>query len=295
MLDARRALAKEGGAVAGRVRHPATSWDDRSVPSRLDFHHTDFTPETLAAHRQLSVSVCIPARNEAATIGSIVRSVRRHFSAEAGGVDLVDEIVVVDDGSSDMTAEIAQTAGAKVVQVSSGGGGKGEAMQIAIQSSSGDLIVFLDGDVDPFPPHFVSGLLGPVLTEDAALVKATYSRPLNGVPDEGGRVNELVARPIISLLYPELMGIRQPLAGETAAPRTVLEKVRLAPAYGVELALLIDVASMFGPASIAQVELGERVHRNRPLAELRPLATDVLRVALERRDSYKHRPPPTQD
>jgi glucosyl-3-phosphoglycerate synthase len=155
-------------------------------------------------------------------------------------------------------------------------------MQFAIQSSSGDLIVFLDGDVEPFPHHFVTGLLGPVLTKDFALVKATYSRPLNGIPGEGGRVNELVARPVISLLFPELSGIRQPLAGETAAPRTVLEKVRLAPAYGVELALLIDVSAMFGAASIAQVELGERVHRNRPIAELTPQATEVLRVALDR-------------
>jgi glucosyl-3-phosphoglycerate synthase len=252
------------------------------VPSGLTFHHTDFSPETLAAGRQLSVSVCIPARNEAATIGAIVQSVRTHFSAQAGGVDLVDEIVVVDDGSTDQTAEIADRAGATVVQVI-GGGGKGEAMRYALQSSTGDVVVFLDGDVEPFPSHFVTGLLGPVLTDDFALVKATYSRPLNGVPGEGGRVNELVARPIISLLYPELSGVRQPLAGETAAPRTVLEKVRLAPAYGVELALLIDVASMFGAASIAQVEMGERVHRNRPLSELTPQAADVLRVALERR------------
>jgi glucosyl-3-phosphoglycerate synthase len=227
------------------------------------------------------VSVCIPARNESATIGPIVRSVRTHFCAQAGGVDLVDEIVVVDDGSSDSTADVASEAGATVVQTK-GGGGKGEAMQFAIQSSSGDLIVFLDGDVEPFPHHFVTGLLGPVLTEDFALVKATYSRPLNGIPGEGGRVNELVARPVISLLFPELSGIRQPLAGETAAPRTVLEKVRLAPAYGVELALLIDVSAMFGAASIAQVELGERVHRNRPIAELTPQATEVLRVALDR-------------
>ena len=280
------------------------------MPSRLDFHHSEFAPESLAAGRQLSVSVCIPARNEAATIGSIVRTVRSHFSADAGGVDLVDEVVVVDDGSSDRTAEVASRAGASVVRTPGGEGGdggkggegaeggkaceggegakrtkggKGEAMDLALRSSSGDVVVFLDGDVDPFPPHFVTGLLGPVLTEDVALVKASYSRPLNGVPGEGGRVNELVARPVIALLYPELSAIRQPLAGETAAPRTVLEKVRLARAYGVELALLIDVASMFGAGSIAQVELGERVHRNRPLTELGPQATDVLRVALERR------------
>ena len=266
------------------VIEPQVPWDDREeVMSRLTFHHTDFAPETLALGRQLSVSVCIPARDEAATIGSIVESVRTHFCARAGGVDLVDEVVVVDDGSSDETAEVAADAGATVVQKRGAAAGKGEAMQLAVQSSTGDVIVFLDGDVDPFPPHFVTGLLGPVLTGDFALVKATYGRPLNGVPGEGGRVNELVARPVISLLYPELAGVRQPLAGETAAPRTVLEKVRLAPQYGVELALLIDVASMFGANSIAQVELGERVHRNRPLAELAPQATQVLRVALERR------------
>jgi glucosyl-3-phosphoglycerate synthase len=251
------------------------------VPPGPTFRHTDFAPQALSAGRQLSVSVCIPARNESATIGPIVESVRTHFCAEAGGFDLVDEIVVVDDGSTDATADIASEAGATVV-ASKGGGGKGEAMQLAVQSTSGDLIVFLDGDVERFPHHFVTGLLGPLLTGDFALVKATYSRPLNGIAGEGGRVNELVARPIISLLYPELAGIRQPLAGETAAPRTVLEKMRLAPAYGVELALLIDVAAMFGAASIAQVELGERVHRNRPIAELTPQATQVLRVALER-------------
>jgi glucosyl-3-phosphoglycerate synthase len=102
------------------------------------------------------------------------------------------------------------------------------------------------------------------------------------VPGEGGRVNELVARPIISLLFPDLKNVRQPLAGETAVPRTALDKVQLAPAYGVEIALLIDVASVFGAQSIAQVDLGVRSHRNRPLAELGRQASDVLRVALER-------------
>jgi len=252
------------------------------MPRRV-FNHSEFEPADLAASRRRSVSVCIPARNEEATVGSIVRSVRSHFMADAGGVDLVDEIVVVDDGSSDRTAEVAERSGAKVEQIRGSSGGKGEAMNLAVEASTGDLIVFLDGDVDPFPPHFVPGLLGPVLTdEDTALVKATYLRPLNGVPGEGGRVNELVARPVISLLFPELSEVRQPLAGETAVPRTVLDKVQLAPAYGVEIALLTDVASLFGARSIAQVDLGVRTHRNRPLAELRRQATDVMRVALER-------------
>lgn len=253
------------------------------VSNRRVYNHREFDPGRLAAGRRRSVSVCIPARNEEGTVGTIVRTVRNRFMASGGGFDLVDEIVVVDDGSSDDTAEVAETAGATVARIVGSRGGKGEAMRLAVQASTGDLIVFLDGDVDPFPPHFVPGLLGPVLTdEDVALVKAFYLRPLNGMPGEGGRVNELVARPVISLLFPDLSHVRQPLAGETAIPRTVLDKVQLAPAYGVEIALLIDVASLFGAQSIAQVDLDVRTHRNRPLAELRVLSSDVLRVALER-------------
>jgi glucosyl-3-phosphoglycerate synthase len=265
------------------------------VKPRRTFDHSEFAPAALAGRRQRSVSVCIPARNEEPTIGPIVGSVRSHFMACGGGVDLVDEIVVIDDRSSDRTHEVATRAGARVVRPATGDGGKGEAMQLGVRSTSGDIVVFLDGDVDPFPPHFVSGLLGPLLSdEDICLVKASYVRPLGGVPGEGGRVNELVARPIITLLFPELAMVRQPLAGETAAPRTVLEKLRLAPAYGVEIALLIDVASLFGPTSIAQVELGLRSHRNRPLSELRPQATDVMRAALERSNLNVGSPPDTQ-
>jgi glucosyl-3-phosphoglycerate synthase len=251
------------------------------MPNRT-FHHSDFDPVSLAAIRERSVSVCIPARNEASTIGAIVETVVRRFTSKAGGIDLVDEVVVVDDGSTDDTARVAENAGATVVKGRGDSGGKGGAMKTALQASSGEVVVFLDGDVDPFPEHFVTGLVGPLLVTDAALVKATYVRPLNGVPGEGGRVNELAARPIISLLHPELAGILQPLAGETAAPRTVLDKVKLASGYGVEIGLLIDVSTLFGAEAIVQVDLGVRSHRNRPLAELRPQAVDVLRVALDR-------------
>lgn len=250
------------------------------MASRI-YDHSEFAAETLAANRERSVSVCIPALNEEATIGVIVGSVLRNFSAAHGGVDLVDEVIVVDDGSEDHTSQVARAAGARVVS-SEGAHGKGEAMRLATESSAGDVLVFLDGDVDPFPAHFVSGLLGPLLVGGAAMVKATYTRPWNGIAGEGGRVNELVARPVISLLYPELEEIRQPLAGETAVTRAVLDKVRLASGYGVEIALLIDVAAMFGAGSIAQVDVGTRAHRNRPLGELRPLATEVMRIALER-------------
>jgi glucosyl-3-phosphoglycerate synthase len=255
------------------------------------FHHSEFAPRSLAAHRERSVSVCIPARNEEKTIGSIVGSVLRNFGAGHGGAELVDEVVVVDDGSADSTAAIAEAAGAKVVRIGGTGRGKGEAMTVAVESSFGDVVLFLDGDVEPFPPHFVTGLLGPALTMDAGLVKPSYMRPLNGVPNEGGRVNELAARPIISLLFPELADIRQPLAGETVAPRAVLEKVRFASGYGVEMGLLLDVAGLFGPGSIAQVELGVRSHRNRPLAELGAQATEVLREALERSGKLRDKDP----
>ena len=159
---------------------------------------------------------------------------------------------------------------------------------LGVEESDAELLVFLDADVTNFGPHFVTGLLGPLLTDpgphqpDVALVKGFYERPLHGEPAGGGRVTELVARPVIDLLFPHLSGVRQPLAGETAAPRTVLDKTGLAPGYGVELGLLIDVAERFGVEQVVQVDLGVRVHRNRPLSELRPQATDVLRAALGR-------------
>jgi glucosyl-3-phosphoglycerate synthase len=230
-----------------------------------------------------SVAVCIPARNEAATVGPIVDHIVTALTDRAGGAPLVDDVVVVDDGSDDGTADLAQAAGARVIRSGARGGGKGQAMRAALIATDADLLAFVDADVTNFGPHFVTGLLGPLLGDDSvALVKGYYRRPLHGAPDGGGRVTELMARPVIDLLFPHLASIEQPLAGETAAPRWVLEKCGLADGYAVELALLIDVASLCGVASIAQVDLGTRVHRNRPLAELRPQATDILRVALER-------------
>jgi len=248
------------------------------------FHHSDFdTPGLAAARRGRAVSVCLPARDEQATVSAIVTSVRRALVAEAGGVDLVDEVLVVDDGSTDATARVAEAAGARVITAGRCGGGKGQALQVALSEARGDLLVFLDADVENFNAHFVTGLLGPLLTDDdVALVKGFYERPVDGAASGGGRVTELVARPVIDLLFPSLGGIRQPLAGETAAPRSVLEKTGLDPDYGIELGLLVDVADRFGADAVAQVDLGVRIHRNRPLAELRHEATDVLRAALIR-------------
>ena len=248
------------------------------------FDHRGADAEALAAAKAgRRVSVCLPARDEAATIGPIVRTIVGELTRAGGGAGLVDEVLVVDDQSSDATARAAGDAGARVVRTHRGSAGKGGAMRTALDETDGDLVVFVDADIEGFEAHFVTGLLLPLLAhEDVALVKGFYDRPLDGRPGEGGRVTELVARPLLEVLFPELRDIRQPLAGETAAPRAVLDKVELADGYGVEIGVLIDVADRFGTTSIAQVDLGTRVHRNRPLRELRPQATDVLRTALAR-------------
>ncbi|MGH9109290.1 MAG: glucosyl-3-phosphoglycerate synthase [Acidimicrobiales bacterium] len=247
------------------------------------FHHTQFPIDALlAAKAGRSVTVCVPARDEETTVAGVVDAVRRSHLGVAGGSGLVDEVLVVDDGSADSTADVASAAGARVVRLARSGG-KGTAMGAGLAAAEGDFLVYLDADVENTTGSFVSGLLGPLLAEDdVALVKAFYERPLGGAPSGGGRVTELTARPVIELLFPELAAVRQPLAGETAAPRWALEKLDLEPGYGVELGLLIDVAVRFGVPSIAQVDLGTRAHRNRSLDELRPQAVEVLRAGLAR-------------
>jgi glucosyl-3-phosphoglycerate synthase len=271
----------------GRTGSPRVEGDVRYPHSHFD---ADALADAKGDHR---ISVCIPAHNEAPTVRAIVHSIVSTLTDQGGGPPLVDDVLVVDDGSTDGTGELALQAGARVVGASldgsSGAGGKGQAMAAALERTDGDLIVYVDADVTNFGPHFVTGLLGPLLLDPSvALVKGFYERPLNGLPDGGGRVTELVAKPLIDLLFPMLSGIVQPLAGETAAPRAVLEKCGLADGYAVELALLIDVATNFGPNNIAQVDLGIRAHRNRPLSELRPQATDILRAALERANLSPH-------
>jgi glucosyl-3-phosphoglycerate synthase len=274
---------------SGDHQKPAGPAPGAAAPDDRCYPHTGFDAASLAEMKGARrISVCIPARNEAATVGVIVATIVNALTAVAGGVPLVDEVLVVDDGSTDGTGELARDAGARVVPAEPAitgptPGSKGQAMRTAVHMTDGDLIAFVDADVTNFGPHFVTGLLGPLLIDDAtSLVKGYYRRPLHGAPDGGGRVTELVAKPIIELLFPDLAGILQPLAGETAAPRSVLEKCGLADGYQVELALLIDVAADFGAETIAQVDLGVRAHRNRPLSELRPQATDILRTALAR-------------
>lgn len=225
--------------------------------------------------RHPRVSVVLPARDEAATVGPIVACIRREMSA------LVDEVLVVDDGSTDATAQVAKEAGARVVTTE--GRGKGEAMWRGAWEAEGDLLVYCDADVRNFSAAFVAGLLAPLLDgDDVALVKGYYRRAYEGRPGEGGRVTELLARPALQVLFPELAEVLQPLGGECAAPRLVLEQVPFVRGWGVDIALVLDVATGWGAGSIAQVDLGERVHRNRPLHELRPQAEAVLRTTLAR-------------
>jgi glucosyl-3-phosphoglycerate synthase len=254
---------------------------------RRCFDHRDFPAARLvAAKRGRRVSVCLPARDEAATIGATVRTIREALMLRH---PVVDELVVIDDGSTDGTSLEAASAGARVESATSilpeygTEHGKGQAMWRAVHVTSGDVMVFCDADVTGFEPGFVLGLLGPLLTwDDVTFVKGCYERPLHGRPGEGGRVTELMARPVISVFFPHLAGIAQPLAGECAARRDVLEAVPFVGGYGVDLGLLIDVADRFGPDGIVECDLGERVHRNRPLAELGVQALAILQLALAR-------------
>lgn len=253
------------------------------------FHHAHFAPADLvAAKAGRRVSVCLPARDEAETVGPIVAAVRE---ALVEAVALVDEILVLDDHSADTTAKAAATAGARVVaagDVAPEFGdepGKGQALWKTVLVSQGDLIVWCDADVRDFDPAFVTGLLGPLLTEpDLAFVKGYYERPETGGQPGGGRVTELLARPALALLHPTLAAMVQPLSGEYAARRSLVEALPFVEGYGVDIGLLLDAEAAVGIRGLAQVDLGERRHRNRSLAELSVQATEVLHTILDRAD-----------
>lgn len=241
---------------------------------------TNAVRASTAAHRPATetVAVCVPARNEASTIGNVVRVVR-----DLRQLGIVEEVVVIDDGSTDATGAVAAAMGASVVACV-GGPGKGQALRTAVEATDADILVFLDADVANFAPHFVTQLIAPFHDDPTVqLVKAAYRRPLDGRADEGGRVTELLARPLLRRFFPELADVvRQPLAGECAVRRHALDEIRLEDGYGIEIGLLIDIYRRFGPAALAQADLGERVHRNRPLRDLRPHCDDVLGAVLAR-------------
>jgi glucosyl-3-phosphoglycerate synthase len=236
--------------------------------------------------RDVSVSLVLPARNEAQTVRGVVDS----GMALAG--QLVDEIVVLDGGSTDGTAELAVAAGATVHQDSEilphvgPALGKGDALWRSLAVTSGDIVAFVDTDIRNPDPRFVWGIIAPLLLDDAiGFVKGFYDRPLDDQGGGGGRVTELVARPLLSLLFPDLAGFVQPLAGEYAARREVAESLPFVRGYGVDIGLLIDVAERFGRDTMAQVDLDIRVDRNRPLDELSPQAMAIIQTVLRRAGS----------
>lgn len=240
--------------------------------------------ELAAAKAGRTISVVLPALNEEDTIESVIDSI----SPLLGG--LVDELIVLDSGSIDDTEIRAIAAGARVVTREQAlpditpRPGKGEVLWRSLAATSGNIVVFVDSDlIDPHP-MFVPRLVGPLLTEDGIhLVKSFYRRPLNGEgATGGGRVTELVARPLLAALRPELGSVLQPLGGEYAATRELLMSVPFAPGYGVEIGLLIDTYDRLGLDAIAQVNLGVRAHRNRPLAELGPMSRQVVATLLSR-------------
>ncbi|GAA2868982.1 glucosyl-3-phosphoglycerate synthase [Streptosporangium fragile] len=243
-------------------------------------------PELVAAKGETTVSVVLPARDEEETVGEIVAAIRRDL-VEA--VPLVDEVVVIDSRSVDETAVRAARAGATVIAQDEilpdlkPLEGKGEALWKSLAVTSGDLLVFVDADLREFRTSFVTGLLGPLLADPGvAYVKGCYDRPLRDMPGGGGRVTELVARPLLNLHWPMLAGFVQPLAGEYAGRRSVLERIPFVGGYGVEIAMLIDLLDLAGLDALAQVDLGRRVHSHQSTEALGAMAAQILQAVWSR-------------
>jgi glucosyl-3-phosphoglycerate synthase len=273
--------------VTGRALLPqARRWFSQATVQRVPW----IAEQLIAAKQGRTVSVVLPALNEQATVGALVEALR----PLVGG--LIDELVVMDSGSTDCTAEVARKAGARVVQRTdvlpevAPWPGKGEVLWRSLAATSGDVLVFIDSDLIDFDAGFIPALLGPVLlrrgSKRVALVKGFYRRPLRVESAEvgtgGGRVTELLARPLLNALRPELAGVVQPLGGEYAATREFLESVPFAAGYGVEIGLLLDAHTRYGLDGLAQVNLGVRKHRNRSLLELGVMSRQILGAALPR-------------
>ncbi|MFD7337118.1 glucosyl-3-phosphoglycerate synthase [Streptomyces violascens] len=264
--------------------------------SRRSWSASERPIERILAAKQrtgTTVSVVLPALDEEATVGDIVAAIRRELMTDA--VPLVDELVVIDSGSGDRTAEVAAKAGARVVHRDAilpripALPGKGEVLWRSLLVTSGDIVCFIDADLKDFDAGFVSGIVGPLLTDpDVDFVKAMYDRPFGAesdslasgrTPGQGGRVTELVARPLLNLHWPQLAGIVQPLGGEYAARRSLLERLPFPVGYGVELALLVDALHTVGLDALAQVDVGVRKHRHQDGQALGRMAAAIYRTA----------------
>ncbi|MFB8003782.1 glucosyl-3-phosphoglycerate synthase [Nocardia sp. NPDC056000] len=260
------------------------------TPPSTDFVRFDqpwTIPELIARKNGRRVSVVLPALNEQETITGVIASIR----PLVGG--LVDELLVVDSGSTDRTRDRARAAGAIVYTREQAvpdlptRPGKGEVLWRSLAVASGDLIVFVDSDLVSPSPTIVPSLLAPLLTDHRLrLVKGCYRRPLRiGATydlDGGGRVTQLVARPLLAALAPALAELAQPLSGEYAATRSLLTTIPMAPGYGVEIGILIDCWQRHGLRAITEVDLGTRIHRNRPTHELAVMSRQIIATLLHR-------------
>lgn len=269
--------------------------------TRAWFDRNTFPPDprsvvelaALKATTGTTIAVCLPALDEADTIGGICTIVHD----ELLGAGLVDELIVIDSGSTDETAAIAEASGARVLRAAElmpeAGrpevAGKGESLWKSLSVVAGDVIVWLDSDTRNFDTRFVTGLVAPLLDDPAlGFVKAFYERPLERdelrLPAEGGRVTEIAIRPLLNLFFPQLTGVIQPLSGECAGRVSMLREVPFFTGYAVDVGLLIDFAERFGLEAMAQSDLGVRVHRNRDVAALGRMSFEIIRALMQRLD-----------
>lgn len=266
-----------------------TGWENRTFRSSLAP-----IPALLQAKEadRNRISVVLPALDEAATIGQICRTVAGELME---GVPLVDELIVIDSGSTDGTPEIAAAAGAEVHR---GAGltelgpveGKGDCLWRSLTVATGDIVVWLDSDTSNLDKNFVVNLVAPLLLDERfVMTKAFYDRPLVAdgeiLATGGARITEIAVRPLLQLFYPELVGVIQPLSGEYAGRADVLRSLPFSTGYGVEIGLLVDVVERYGAERIAQVDLGTRVHRNRPVIDLGRASFQVISTLLRRLDA----------
>ena len=273
-------MAEADDIAAAWLRRRTSRWQDWPVRDLAERKR----------RQETTVSVVIPARNEERTVANVVSAIAR-LKAETG---LVDELVVMDSDSTDGTSEVAADAGATVFRAREVAPeldaypGKGEALWKSLLVTKGDLLVFIDADLTHWGPHFVTGLLGPLLADpETQLVKGFYerlfSRTDGSISADGGRVTELVARPLLSLWWPELTGVAQPLAGEWAARRDLMESLPIPVGYGIELGVLIDTARIHGLDAVAQVDLGRRGHKHQSSHDLAVMAAEIMLTAQRRR------------
>ncbi|MGW3986872.1 glucosyl-3-phosphoglycerate synthase [Streptomyces sp. NPDC004830] len=258
---------------------------DRWLSARSWSVHDRPLHSVLAAKQRTgrTVSVVLPALNEEETVGDIAAAIRHDLMLQ---VPLVDELVVIDSGSADRTSEVAAAAGATVVHRDAilprlpALPGKGEVLWRSLLVTRGDIVCFVDADLREFSSDFVSGIVGPLLTDpEVELVKAMYDRPLGAAAGQGGRVTELMARPLLNMHWPRLAGFVQPLGGEYAARRSLLEQLPFPVGYGVELGVLVDALHLAGLDALAQVDVGVRKHRHQDGQALGRMAAEIYRTA----------------